>query len=90
MKSLAERFWAKVDRRGADECWPWRGAVGNSMTPILWIPPRTTRSARRVSLDLAGRPAGRRQFVRPEVCGRDLCVNPGHLVPGRPPRPPWW
>jgi hypothetical protein len=18
-----DRFWAKVDRRGADECWPW-------------------------------------------------------------------
>ncbi len=20
-----ERFWEKVDRRGADECWPWKG-----------------------------------------------------------------
>jgi hypothetical protein len=24
-KPLPERFWAKVDRRGPDECWPWLG-----------------------------------------------------------------
>ena len=23
MKSVEERFWEKVDRRGPDECWPW-------------------------------------------------------------------
>ena len=25
--SRADRFWAKVDRRGPDECWPWNGAT---------------------------------------------------------------
>lgn len=25
-KNLAHRFWAKVDKRGPDECWPWLGA----------------------------------------------------------------
>jgi hypothetical protein len=29
VKSLAERAWSKVERRGADECWPWRGASGS-------------------------------------------------------------
>lgn len=25
--SLTERFWAKVDRRADDECWPWLGSI---------------------------------------------------------------
>lgn len=25
-RPLAERFWAKVDVRGPDECWPWLGS----------------------------------------------------------------
>ena len=24
MRTLAERFWEKVDKRGPDECWPWK------------------------------------------------------------------
>jgi len=24
-KTVAERFWEKVDKRGLDECWPWMG-----------------------------------------------------------------
>lgn len=24
---VAERFWAKVERRGYDECWPWRAST---------------------------------------------------------------
>lgn len=23
----ADRFWSKVDKRGPDECWPWKAAV---------------------------------------------------------------
>lgn len=25
--SMTERFWAKVDKRNPDECWPWLGAI---------------------------------------------------------------
>lgn len=88
-RTLSERFWEKVERRGPTECWPWRGAIGNSMTPVIYVHPRTTRSARRVALDEAGRPPDRSLFVRP-TCGVDLCVNPDHLSAGRAPRPSWW
>lgn len=26
MPTLEERFWAKVDKRADDECWPWLAA----------------------------------------------------------------
>lgn len=26
MRSVADRFWDKVDKRGPDDCWPWLGA----------------------------------------------------------------
>lgn len=28
--SLVERFWAKVDVRGAGECWPWKAGSSRS------------------------------------------------------------
>lgn len=27
VKSLEEQFWARVDQRGPDECWPWSGPL---------------------------------------------------------------
>lgn len=26
-RPIEERFWEKVDKRGADECWVWLGAT---------------------------------------------------------------
>lgn len=26
-RPLAERFWEKGDKRGADVCWPWIGSI---------------------------------------------------------------
>src|SRR5690348_12958479 len=26
-KPLEDRFWAKVERRGYDECWPWKAST---------------------------------------------------------------
>lgn len=28
-RPVLERFWAKVDKRGPDECWPWTGGVSD-------------------------------------------------------------
>jgi hypothetical protein len=27
--AMEERFWSKVERRGEDECWPWKAGVRN-------------------------------------------------------------
>ena len=89
MLTLAQRFHRHVERTfEKDGCWIWKGAMGGSCpTPVLWIP-HSSRSARRISLQLAGRKVNRRHVVRPDVCGRVRCVKPEHLVAG-PRRTPW-
>lgn len=32
----AARFWAKVDRRGPDECWPWMAATTGKGYGLIW------------------------------------------------------
>lgn len=80
--TLEERFWAKVDRRGDDECWPWTGATtGAGYGAIRADGGRKAGLllAHRVSASLAGAELG------PETrhtCDNPPCVNPAHLRPG--------
>lgn len=53
-----ERFWAKVERRGDDECWPWRGQL--AIQRYADGRPRPERQARfAVSTGLRGVEGGR-------------------------------
>lgn len=79
--SLEDRFWAKVDQRGPDECWPWLGGCNSHGYGVI-------RShsidgplllAHRVSLELAGIELG--PSTR-HTCDNPPCVNPAHLIPG--------
>lgn len=82
--TLEERFWAQVDKRGPDECWPWTGkyvekGYGYMVTP--WS--RRGEGAHRVSMRLHG-------FIIPpgmhvlHHCDNPPCCNPGpgHLFIG--------
>lgn len=74
-------FWAKVDKRGPDECWPWIGArrTGRCDHPLFSINAKPI-SATHVALLFDGRP-------RPAApnncalhsCDNPPCVNPAHL-----------
>lgn len=73
---LEERFWAKVDVRGPDECWPWLGAnvqgygqIGVQQKTVL---------ATHVSLELDGRPRPPGAYAL-HSCDTPSCCNPGHL-----------
>lgn len=74
--TIAERFWAKVDKRGPDECWMWKGAVTRWRGAILYKGRIDT--AHRVSVILSGREIPPKMVVD-HMCMVGLCVNPAHL-----------
>lgn len=80
--SLDKRFWRKVDKAGADECWFWNaatngkyGIIRSSVKPFPWI------LAHRASYELCvgDIPAGMHVM---HSCDAPLCVNPAHLSIG--------
>jgi len=75
-------YWAKVDKRGPDECWPWTGAkdpLGYGRFGIWRL--RRTLLASRVSYVLS---TGKNPDLLNVLhkCDRPECVNPGHLFLG--------
>jgi hypothetical protein len=68
-----ERFWAKVDRRGPDDCWLWTatrlpagyGRVGDGYAHHLAL-----------KIDGRARPPG---AIALHSCDNPPCVNPAHL-----------
>lgn len=87
-RSLAERFWEKVERRGPDECWMWkaksRTRFGHGLMMI-----KTVRGDRKAHYAHAHRIAW--MLERGEIpeglfvlhrCDVPACVNPAHLFLG--------
>jgi len=79
--SLEERFWAKVDRRGPDDCWEWRAyRRPNGYGQFDTLKVLGTNLAHRAAyLLLVGPiPAG---LTLDHLCRNRGCVNPSHLEP---------
>ncbi|WP_260581132.1 HNH endonuclease [Sphingopyxis sp. PET50] len=73
-----KRFWAKVDRRGPDECWAWRGELcraGYGRIRIRWRKYR----ANRISLSIATGQFPPSSTYALHSCDNPACVNPAHL-----------
>lgn len=79
-RTLATRFWAKVDRRGPDQCWPWTAyrnkkgygqiKVGGKYGQVI--------SAHRVAHELLIGPIPDGLCVC-HSCDNPPCCNPAHF-----------
>ena len=84
-RPLTERFWEKVDRRGADDCWPWMaGRTEDGYGKISEdAPSRKSLRAHRVSYELHHGSLTTNLEVQ-HSCNNPPCVNPAHLSQDTP------
>lgn len=89
-RSVAERFHAKVNVRGPDDCWPWTGtrlpkgygclARGGDSTGQPPLKAHRVAWALANSVDPLTMPT--EQVIRHFVCDWSPCCNPAHLEDG--------
>ena len=81
---LERRFWPRVERLGANQCWPWKGAMRQDGYGVAWAVDRLM-NAHRLAYILTHPeyPPNKRSHIC-HSCDNPRCCNPKHLWDGRP------
>lgn len=75
---IGKRFWAKVDRRGPDECWSWTGSVSRKNAGGQMRIAGRIEQAARIAYELERGPI-EEGLVIDHTCGNSNCLNPAHM-----------
>lgn len=84
--NLADRFWAKVEKRGPDDCWKWTGSKDPRSYGRFKVD-SGPKLAHRVTYELTHGPIPHKDLEGNRVCvlhrcDTPPCCNPGHLRTG--------
>ena len=87
-RNTPERLWAKVDKRGPDECWVWMGWRNAQGYGRFEIDGKSYYAHRAIyllanlgSIELNAPPVNGYGFLR-HTCDNPPCCNPFHLLVG--------